>query len=181
MKNVMLDLETMGNRPRSAIVAIGAVFFDANGLGAEFYARITLQSCVDAGLHMDPSTVLWWMQQEDAARREICDTTLPRVELREALGQFTDFLSNNFEGNMQLWGNGSDFDNVLTVDAYEAVGLEPPWKFWSHRCYRTLKSLCPELRIPRNGTHHNALDDAKSQALHTIQLAKALNLPSLLA
>ena len=32
MKNVMLDLETMGNRPRSAIVAIGAVFFDANGL-----------------------------------------------------------------------------------------------------------------------------------------------------
>lgn len=25
----MFDLETMGNRPRSAIVAIGAVFFDA--------------------------------------------------------------------------------------------------------------------------------------------------------
>lgn len=28
MKHVMLDLETMGNGPRAAIVSIGAVFFD---------------------------------------------------------------------------------------------------------------------------------------------------------
>lgn len=177
MKNVMIDLETMGNRPRSAIVALGAVFFSSAGLGPEFYARIDLESCVRAGLRLDTSTVLWWLGQEDAARREIHDQTLPRVELRTALGQFTDFLAENFDGNMDLWGNGSDFDNVLTVDAYEAVGLEPPWKFWNHRCYRTLKALRLDMRIPRNGTHHNALDDAKSQALHAIELARALNVP----
>lgn len=176
MKNVMLDLETMGNRPRSAICAIGAVFFDPTGLGPEFYVRVDLESCVRAGLRLDTSTVLWWLAQEDAARREIHDASLPRLELREALGQLTDFLSVNFDGNLSMWGNGSDFDNVLTVDAYEAVGLEPPWKFWSHRCYRTLKSLRPDVRIPRKGTHHNALDDAKSQALHAIDLAKSLNL-----
>ena len=38
MKNVMLDLETMGKGPNAAIVTIGGVFFDpmTGELGAEF-------------------------------------------------------------------------------------------------------------------------------------------------
>lgn len=180
MKNVMIDLETMGNRPRSAVVAIGAVFFDKTGLGPEFYVRVDLASCVKAGLRLDTSTVLWWLAQEDAARRELHDEKLERLELREAMGQLTDFLTGH-SVEFSIWGNGSDFDNVLTVDAYEAVGLEAPWRFWSHRCYRTLKALRPDMRVPRTGTHHNALDDAKSQALHAIDLVRALNCPALLS
>lgn len=180
MKNVMLDLETMGSRPRSAIVAIGAVFFDDKGLGPEFYARVSLKSSVAAGLRMDPSTVLWWLEQEEAARQEIFRQDLPRHELREAMGMLTDFLTMH-SLEFSIWGNGSDFDNVLTVDAYEAVGLPPPWRFWGHRCYRTLKALRPDLRITRTGTHHNALDDAKTQALHAIELARAMGISETLS
>lgn len=53
-----------------------------------------------------------------------------------------------------------------------AAGLEQPWAFWNDRCYRTLKARS-ELKIARTGTHHNALDDAKSQALHLITIWRA--------
>jgi exodeoxyribonuclease VIII len=43
-KNIMLDLETMGNNSNSAIVAIGAVEFDENGLGSDFYTVIDLNA-----------------------------------------------------------------------------------------------------------------------------------------
>jgi hypothetical protein len=46
MNNLMLDLETMGNKPNAPIVAIGAVFFDpATGeLGPQFYTAVNLAS-----------------------------------------------------------------------------------------------------------------------------------------
>lgn len=175
MHNVMIDLETMGNRPGSAIVSIGAVLFDDTTLGETFYARITLQSCVESGLCMDASTVLWWMGQEEAARKEITNAD-GQLELRDAIGQFTDWFMNHIEPPFNVWGNGADFDCVLLLGAYEAVKITPPWAFWCHRCYRTLKGLRPDMRIPRSGTHHNALDDAKSQASHAIQLARALGI-----
>ena len=177
MKNVMIDLETMGSGPCSAIVAIGACFFEVGSTGPEFYQRVTLQSCVDVGLQLDTSTVLWWMAQEDAARREIHDPLVERVHIGDALCRLTQFLYiNNFDDSSSIWGNGSDFDNVLLVSAYKACQLELPWKFWQHRCYRTLKSLRPSMRIPRNGTHHNALDDARSQAAHAVDLLRSLGI-----
>jgi exodeoxyribonuclease VIII len=42
--------------------------FGATGLGDTFYAPVLLQSCVDVGLTIDASTVLWWMRQSDEAR-----------------------------------------------------------------------------------------------------------------
>ena len=48
MNHLMIDLETMGNKPTAPIVAIGAVFFDPkNGeLGAEFYVAVNLGSAM---------------------------------------------------------------------------------------------------------------------------------------
>ena len=49
-KNVMIDLETMGNTPGCAIISIGAVEFSEEGLGAEFYCTIDLEDSVKCGL-----------------------------------------------------------------------------------------------------------------------------------
>lgn len=70
MRDVMLDLETMGNGPRAAIVAIGAVEFDLDtgAVGERFYTPVDLATSVSLGGEMDASTVLWWMQQSDEAR-----------------------------------------------------------------------------------------------------------------
>ena len=68
MSHIMLDLETMGNGNRAAIIAIGAVAFNSSGVNQRFYQQVRLDMSIDCGLEMDASTVLWWLQQSDAAR-----------------------------------------------------------------------------------------------------------------
>lgn len=54
-------------------------------------------------------------------------------------------------------------------------GAEPgvPWPHWNDRCYRTLKAMRPDVKMERTGTHHNAVDDATSQARHALALLAA--------
>ncbi|MBK0004878.1 3'-5' exonuclease, partial [Erwinia sp. S38] len=46
MNHLMIDLETMGNKPNAAIVSIGAVFFepDSGEIGNTFYSNVQLES-----------------------------------------------------------------------------------------------------------------------------------------
>jgi exodeoxyribonuclease VIII len=181
MKHIMLDLETMGVGPNSAIIAIGAVEFELDyelgvvekgeeslvkgSVGNSFYSVIDLDSCIKSGLTMDASTVLWWMQQSDDARKQF-----DRLgdQLAKALQDFSNWFK---EVNSQyVWGNGAAFDNVLLANAYVKCGLDQPWKHWDDRCYRTVKGLYPNIKMQRSGTHHNAVDDARSQAEHLITM-----------
>lgn len=171
MQDVMVDLETLGNGPNSVITAIGAVKFDMLGLGGEYYHIVDAQSCVDAGLQMDVSTVMWWMRQSEAARAELVREGLP---LSIALQKFTGWLGPNAD-SIRVWGNGASFDNVILGNAYRKTGLEQPWKFYNDRCYRTVKNMYPLIELERTGTAHNALDDAKTQAAHLIKMGVVLN------
>jgi hypothetical protein len=166
MKNVMVDLETLGNGSNSVIISIGAVTFDHTGIGDTFYANIDPQSCADAGLKMDVSTVMWWMQQTEQSRAVFKKVNSP---LEVVLGEFSAW----FPAGATLWGNGSTFDNVILSNAYRAIGVKQPWDFWNDRCYRTLKSLYPHVKLERSGVAHNALDDAKSQAMHAVRIINA--------
>jgi len=65
---------------------------------------------------------------------------------------------------------GSDFDNAILYAAYAASGLEQAWEYWNSRCFRTLKALVPHVKMEKGGVAHNALDDAKNQALHAVKL-----------
>lgn len=160
----MLDLETMGIRPGSVIVSIGAVEFDpwSARLGRTFYQTCSIASAVDVGLAMDPETITWWLQQNDAARAELSSA---KGDLKSSLIAFSHWLGQ-CGGKVRIWGNGSDFDNALLAEAYHRVSNPVPWKFWNNRCYRTMKSLYPSVKLEREGTHHNALDDAIHQAKH---------------
>lgn len=176
MKDVMVDLETMGSAPGAIILSIGAVGFDpALGLVAatRFYTVISHQSCRLAGLTHDADTLAWWKQQSVAARQVLLQAMEAGTELASALGEFNAYLGG-FGPDLRLWGNGADFDNALLACAYRAVGLAPAWRFYNNRCYRTLKNLRPGIGIHRQGAHHNALDDAVSQAEHAVRLFAAL-------
>lgn len=166
MNNVMLDLETLGNTPNSVIIAIGAVKFDREGLGSEFYAVIDAESCIHIGLTMDTSTVMWWLKQSNEARAAFDRNGTP---IMSALNDFREFCSVDDK----MWGNGAAFDNVILSNAYRKALSIPPWQFYNDRCYRTLKALHPQVAMVRSGTHHNALDDAKSQAEHLITIVNS--------
>jgi exodeoxyribonuclease VIII len=164
--HIMIDLETMGNRPNAPIIAIGAVAFDANGIDREFYEVVDLDSAVRSGAVIDPSTVMWWLQQSDEARTSLF--VMDGVTLSKALDKFSLWATvSDITG---VWGNGATFDNVILAESYRRLDKVAPWPFWKDKCYRTVKGMYPDVRMERSGTHHNALDDAKSQALHLVRI-----------
>lgn len=164
--NVMVDLETLGTASNSVIISMGAVAFDNEGNTlSTFYRRIDPQSCVDAGLKVDVSTVMWWMKQSDAARAAFNEKG---VLLAAALGDFAMWVPED----ACLWGNGATFDNVLLTNAYKAAGLKAPWPYWRDRCYRTVKALYPHISAGAfEGAAHNALADARHQTKHLLKIA----------
>lgn len=171
--DVMVDLETLGNGPRSVIVSIGAVFFGDGQIGEEFYSRVDPETCVRAGLVMDADTVLWWMGQSFEARSALIGDGAPA--LKDVLGDFAWFIGARGLGGVaeqvRVWGNGAAFDNVILGSAYRALRAPQPWKFWNDRCYRTIKELNRHVPLAkRSGTHHNAVDDARSQAEHLMEI-----------
>jgi hypothetical protein len=199
MKRCMVDLETLGKLPGCVILSIGAVMFDevTGRLGDSFYIVVNTTSCVDAGLVTDPDTMEWWRKQDFAARAVLNQADIGGKTLVRALNEFDQWLDDQSYGewlygeglhtakydtwkethNLEVWGNGADFDNAILHVAYKAAGKEPSWKFWNNRCYRTLKNLFPRHKLERVGVHHNALDDAKTQACHAIQLLRMANPP----
>lgn len=172
MKNhIMLDLETLGVRPGSIILSIGAVRFDENGIEDSFIHIIDPENSVKYGLTMDVSTVRWWINQSDAAKKEI--STLNACPLKTVLKAFSEWLNPDDK----IWGNGANFDNVLLRCAFNAVDLRAPWPFWNDRCFRTVKELFPQVEKGIfEGTKHSAINDAIHQAHHLIKICKETQL-----
>ena len=171
--HVMVDLETMGKKHNAPIVAIGAVVFDpaTGSIGESFYKVVCLESSVNWGAVIDPSTVIWWLKQSSEARSAIVnDDAIP---LLDALLQFREFVSDNVAGGSkkaQVWGNGTSFDNSILRSSYDCIAEDYPWEYWNDRDVRTMVELGqaisfdPKTTIPFEGSRHNALADAIHQA-----------------
>lgn len=177
-KHFMIDLETMGLQPNAAIVSIGATHFDKSGVIDRFYTPVGLQSCTDIGLTTDRSTESWWAAQSPEARAAWDVPNPPSIG--DALSGFNKWLAKHSTISTTCpWGNGADFDLVVLKSAYEALHADPPWKFWNHHCFRTVKNLLGKSMQPRKGTHHHALDDAvhQTEALLEILSSRGIELP----
>jgi DNA polymerase III epsilon subunit-like protein len=168
MTSIMLDLETLGTRPGSVILAIGAARVGGPQTSRTFYARIDPASCERAGLTMDLATVMWWLGRPAAARREILKCGEP---LAEVLGRFAEWLGDD---DVEVWANAPSFDCALLGAAYERLGMKLPWKFWNERCFRTAAHLLRSRAAPKErvGIKHHALDDALTQAKRLAVMTK---------
>lgn len=175
--HVMVDLETLGTSAGSPILSIGAVAIKNGEIFDEFHRHIDWEDSIKTMGPPMPDTIAWWMEQSDEARKKLCDGRRQAGLMKDVLAAFWLWF-RKVEGDL-LWGNGAAFDNALLSEAYKKVDqshqLEQPWEFWNDRCYRTLKSLYPSVPLPtREGTHHDALDDARTQGRHLIALLKKL-------
>lgn len=154
----MVDLETLGTNPNSVIVSIGVVAFDETTVLSTFYREIDISSCKLYGFDVDFDTIKWWMGQSDEARKVFKGES----HIVNALDELTEYVKV-YQSTPYIWGNGANFDNVILRNAYNRVGFEAPWKFYNDRCFRTVKAKYKNVAILREGTHHNALDDALYQ------------------
>ena len=191
INHVMVDLETLGTVPGCVGFSIGAVEFhpDRGTLGQEFYSLVCVEDSKDQLLRVEQGTVDWWETQRRkspeaaAALDEAYSGTAPK--LAEAMSDLNRFLLGlGGMRSIRLYGNGADFDNPILRVMWDAAGvpmLGSTAGFFGGRCYRTLKSL-DELfgtdykapKLERQGTYHNALDDAKSQAMHLMAIVAAV-------
>ena len=173
--DIMLDLETMGNKSNCPIVSIGAVEFnlETGDTGRKFYDVIDLQSCLDWGLMPQASTIYWWLQQNEKARNRICANG---GELSIVLKRFEHWL-NDCIVDVRIWGNGVRFDLGILEDAYVACKMKIPWNFRKEMDVRTLVNFAPEIKnnTPFSGIMHDPIDDCMHQILYCHAIWKHLN------
>jgi hypothetical protein len=164
---IMVDIETLGTRPGSVILSIGAVKFFENSIVDEFYVKIDPEDCQVKGMTIEAGTIKWWMKQSVEAQGEMFGGQ--RVGIADALMAFALFV----EEDQPVWGNGSDFDNAHLAAAFHLLNIDFPWSFWNNRCYRTAKASLPEVKMVRPGVHHNAISDARYQAVCLMAMRRA--------
>lgn len=183
MKHIMLDLETLDSGSRAAVVALGACVFDPYSFAPiteKFYLPIDPDSAIRAGGTVSGSTIKWWMQQSDDARKQTFGAENP-WPIQEALTQFDGWLRGQSIDyrDIAVWGNGATFDNVVIRAAYKMCSMKPFWHYRGDKCYRTVINLLREEARPgfkRHGTAHSALDDAITQARYLQECTKLLGL-----
>lgn len=166
---VMVDLETMSTDSNASIISIGAVRFWLNVKQTEFtqdqlfYTAVSLESSQEAGLHIKADTIMWWLSQGEEARTAFKNP----VSLASALNAFSRFIPSK---DTYIFGNGAAYDNVVLHNAYNAINLKYPVSYKYDVCYRTMCKLTAVKPAPFEGTKHNALDDAKAQTKHLMQI-----------
>lgn len=172
MKDVMTDLETLGQVPGAIIVSVGAVAFDRD-TGKMDIGHYRVWSWRDGealGLHKSADTMAWWQKQSPEAQAVLkASSRKDAMSVKDGLEALNRYIKDMAGIDARVWGNGSDFDNALLAAAYRAAGVKPGWKFWNSRCFRTINDVDIDMEhrcasIKRQGTHHNALDDARHQA-----------------
>lgn len=163
-EHLSIDIETLGTRPGSIVLSVGLVPFTlnepVNPENAEYW-RISLVDSLIVGLQADRDTLDWWAKQTTEAR-----AALEQGEVRTLAStgyRLEHVLATHCTEKCLVWMKGPSFDGVLLTAALEVAGRKVPWKYWQERDVRT---ICDGVHEPkREGTHHNAADDAVHQAV----------------
>jgi len=182
VKRVMVDLETLSLADDALILSIGAVIFDpqasGDGIVDEFYQVVNQELQVEKwGRHIDPATVKWWSEQSPEAKL-VLEQSHPQAfapKLDVALQNLSKWWGPH---EMELWAKPIIFDGVVLRRAYAAVGLHEPWSWHAMRDLSTVRAmgLGRDISVEaRAGVAHNALDDARAQALYAVRWLRQID------
>jgi hypothetical protein len=170
MTHAMIDIETLDLAPSAIVLSIGCVIFSLEtGIEEEgdFYA---IPAVAQFGRTLSLSTKEWWDTQPKGLIPVNADEN---YRLTHALWDLSEHLKK-FQPKT-IWANGSDFDFPILVHAFRQCNHEIPWKYNAVRDARTMYRMFP---LPQgnsqdswlsNPTAHNALEDARYQAINLIR------------
>lgn len=158
----MIDIETLATVPEAHILSVGVV--DMNNHDNTFYCTV---EGVGQQRYVDFQTAKWWTKQSKEAIKSA--TSRDHVlSLQDMLLGLTAFIEEH--KLTHPWANGSCFDVIILENAYRQCGIPIPWNFWNIRDTRTIYDMAQRitgktLKPNREGTYHNALDDAIFQSI----------------
>lgn len=179
---LMIDSETLGTRPTSKVVSIGACIFNDNKQAKiddfiddndeftshVFYAVIDTKMQDDRTI--DPDTVKWWMNQSPMAREVLNHpNAVSPLDACRQLVAFIEAYNPRF-----AWCNGATFDFPIIGSLMRDLGMEFPIPYYNQLDMRTVRHLKGDRASEaafRCAVDHNAALDAIKQ---TIYLTKML-------
>lgn len=165
MRDILIDLETMGQRPGCAIFELAAVQFDmaTGATGAEFVALIEPWNG-----HFEEDTVAWhkengtWPQPGKAAR----------ISARQAFADFASWYASLGEVR-GVWAWGASFDFPVLQAIWRDYGPTPdlPWRYHQGQCARTVCKLAYGEDWRHGDRPHEALEDCKAAIADLVMAA----------
>jgi len=169
--HVVIDLETLGTRPGSVVLQIGAESFRLNPSELNPISGFSL--CIDpelsraAGFTVDEETKHWWHNQNPETRRDVFSGTTSPFQALMEFGTYLKGLGD--KSRVYVWGNSPRFDCGLLEAYYHHYALEIPWEFRNERDLRTLAAMYPHVyasakELFTNGNPHNGYWDAAYEA-----------------
>lgn len=170
MKDLMLDIETLGVSNSAVITQIGACYFDriTGEVGDTFIVNIDIEDSMKHGRTIDGSTIKWWFERPHEQVTFLGNTQT----LQNALSLFSDFAKKS----KQVWSHAT-FDAPIVADAYKTIGLKLPFHYTASRDIRTLIDIS---HVEKNDTYHTkskthyALDDCLYQVEYCVTAFRKL-------
>jgi hypothetical protein len=182
MKNfLVLDSETLGTRPDSVILSVGAYFVNVEEdipsfdkiIENGFYLKFDAKEQIEAGRTIDKSTVQWWENQGEVAQEVLSpsDNDVSYTRLFEGL-------RNYLKGKTDYWifARSPSFDFGILDNIRCQLEIPGLWPFYQEKDIRTFldtmlmvlpfeeqwnKFNVPKTLWPSDGiiTSHHALYD----------------------
>lgn len=171
--NLMIDTETLGNAPDSAVIQLAACKFEPFAGGKITSTFSSYIKAIDGSVNIE--TILWWMQQpysKDIASKIDKIGHSSEKSISNFVSWFNDtatrqripYALQEVSDNTPVWAHGSDFDLPIVRNMAAKHGVKLPWKYSMVRDTRTLYAIKGKPTIAREGIHHDALDDCIYQA-----------------
>jgi len=185
--HVMIDIETLGTRPDAVVLSVGAVAFRPFATTgefvlvekAEFHRFLDIDEQVRDGRTIDVDTIKFWLHNKGTLVSILLEEQNSQFDMLSGLRQFLEVYKPK-----RLWARGPQFDQVILENMISANNLPPLWEYWRWMDMRTLvrisdaviceddASAIRQMTGPR--VKHDALDDAKNQAILTARYLKYL-------
>lgn len=155
--DITIDLETCSLKPTAAVMRIGAVAWDRNGIDTpffpeeenladnfdydnEFASNINLSSMFVDGFSFDQDTADWWARQNDDAKKHLVNTD-DLADIQIVIIDFFDWIEAMKERHgadeVYLWSQGSDFDISILRNICYKYNVAMPVRYTNVRDHRT--------------------------------------------
>jgi DNA polymerase III epsilon subunit-like protein len=172
MKDIMLDIETLGTGYNSVVVQVAMVYFDryTKQTGSAFCMNIDPESCIEYGLKTDKSTLDWWETQPKEVQESVLTNGKPLPEVLNEIRKFIKY------GSI-IWCHAT-FDVPLLENAFKATNIVVPWKYTNVRDLRTIVDISGiDLKTYKwdEFKTHNALEDCCFQINYTTDCINKIN------
>lgn len=173
MKDLMIDIETMGNTHNAVMIQLAGVFFNRETAetGREFCMNIAEITCEEWGFTKDESTVKWWSEQNQDVLAQIRNNPW---HVKEVMDHFVEFLGEDIK-DILVWSHAT-FDFPI-VQNYLKILTNSYMPYRGARDIRTLVDISG-IDLNKydwaNGKTHNALDDCKFQIKYCVDAIKMI-------